>query len=62
MPVKITREQTQTRNTDMERKIEDWKLDKYGPVEGCEECEFAETSCYECFAYGESQLVEEDDG
>ena len=43
----------------MERKIEDWKLDKYGPVEGCEECEFAETSCYECFAYGESQLVEE---
>ena len=45
----------------MERKIEDWKLDKYGPVEGCEDFVRSRrphaTCVDECIvAYGESQL------
>jgi hypothetical protein len=34
-----------------------WKNDGYAPVEGCEECEFAETACYECFLYGEAKPI-----
>lgn len=32
-----------------------WKRDEYLPVEGCEECEFAETACLECFLYGHAE-------
>jgi hypothetical protein len=31
-----------------------WKNDQFLPVEGCEECEFSETACFECFLYGEA--------
>lgn len=33
---------------------------EYLPVDGCEECEFMETACAECIAYGEAKKVEAD--
>lgn len=29
----------------------------YKPVEGCEECEFYETACFECIIYGEAEEI-----
>lgn len=36
----------------------DEKIVEYLPVDGCEECEFMETACAECIAYGEAEKVE----